>query len=186
MTDPAHAKLSAEQREDARQVIALAVAAAQRERAAADQTYIRGRNFIAFVASLFVAAQAAFVATIGRESGHRVLLDTKDLDLIRWPAGAAALLLVVAFAVMMTTLDRPKGMTLLGSRTLGDIWLGEENPGGVTRLDALVMASLAEEEEWATANAARRRALSYVTVVGGLAAVAVFVQLVCLYIGLTS
>ncbi|HKG38480.1 MAG TPA: hypothetical protein VKB25_05775 [Conexibacter sp.] len=184
MTDPAHATLTAEEREDARQVIALAIAASQRERAAADQTYIRGRNFIAFVASLFVAAQAAFVATIGRESGGEALLDAKDLALIRWPAGTAAVLLVAAFAVMMMKLDRSKDMTLLGSRTLSHIWSGDDN-GGVSRLDALVVASLAEEEEWATANAARRKALGCVSIVGGLAAVAVFVQLVCLYIGLT-
>jgi hypothetical protein len=185
VTDPAHAKLSTDEREDARQVISLAIAASQRERAAADQTYIRGRNFIAFVASLFVAAQAAFVATIGRESGGKALLDANDLALIRWPAGTAAVLLVAAFAVMMMKLDRSKDMTLLGSRTLSDIWFGEESPGGVSRLDALLVASLAEEEAWATANAARRKALGCVSIVGGLAAVAVFVQLVCLYIGLT-
>jgi hypothetical protein len=179
-------RMTDEERDDAKQVLALAIMAIQRERAAADQFYVRGRNFLAFIATLFVAGQAALVATIGREARGRVLLSSSDLSMIRWPAAVAAGLLLIAFTLLMFWVDRPRRMDLVGSGTLSEIWVDDDGTyAAVTKLEALVLAALEEESCWARTNSERRKALTVGTTVGAAAALAVVVELVFLYMGLT-
>lgn len=82
-------------RDDIKQVISLAVAGAQRERAAAESLYVRGRNSIAFTAALFTAVQAGFLTSVGRESGGDVLLSGAEQGRVAI-AGAAAVVALMA------------------------------------------------------------------------------------------
>jgi hypothetical protein len=178
--------LSDEERDDAKQVLALAIASIGRERAAADQIYVRGRNTVAFTATLFAAVQAALLSSIGRESAGRVLLEASVRSDAATAGAVAAGGLLMAVACLFFWLDRPRSIAAVGAETLTNAWL---DPRGEYRdeavIEVLVSKSIAEESQWARANASRRRAAKWLSRLCGLTAVAAVVELVFLYHGLT-
>jgi len=178
--------LTDDERDNAKQVLTVALAAIQRERAAADQMYVRGRNTVAFTATLFVAVQAAFLSSIGREIDSRPLLSASERADVFLPAAIAAGLLAVAVGCLFFWLDRPRPIAAVGAETLTNAWLdprGEHRDEAV--IEVLAVRSIQEESGWARANGGRKRALSWVSFMCGLAGVAVLVELAFLYCGLT-
>ncbi len=178
-------RLDEDLRDDIKQVIALAIAAAQRERAAAESLYVRGRNTIAFTAALFTAVQAGFLTSVGRESGGDVLLSGAEQVRIALAGAGAAVGLVVAVGVLVFWLDRPREMKLIGAGTLLDAWLNpDDDEAQHAVLATLAGRAIQEEAAWADSNQDRRRAVLAVGIscaVGGLALVA---EIVLLFFGL--
>lgn len=179
-------KLSEDDRDDARQVLALATAAIQRERGAADGFYLRGRNFFAISSALFAATQAAFVASVGRESAGEVLLSSAELsDVLKLAAGAGAAL-VICLVLLILWLDRPRKMDLVGADELRSAWIDETGQHhDVAVLDVLALRAIQEEEAWASSNVQRGKSLKAVALAAGFAALLTLGQLIALYSGLT-
>ena len=178
--------LTEAERDDAKQVIALAVSGIQRERAAADGAYTRGRNAVGVTATLFAAVQAAFVASVGRESGHHVLLRASERGHLLVPASIGAALLLIALGMLLFWLDKARPLNAVGGLTLRDMWLDKHSKHtDVAVLDLLALGAIEEEEEWAKANAGRDRALRWIGRACGVAGLAVLVELVMLYAYLT-
>lgn len=174
------------ERDDAKQVLALAIAAIERERGFADQCYLRGRNAFAVSATLFSAAQAAFIASVGREVGDEALLTEPERADVLIPAGIGALFLVVALGLLVFWLDRPRKMTVVGAETLREAWFDPHNKHPDTPvLEVLVSRAIKEESAWAKSNEDRTRALRFIGIACGLAGLASLVQLFVLYTGLT-
>lgn len=173
------------EREDASQVIALAIAGAQRERASADQYYLRGRNLLALVAALFTAVQAAFLANIGRQVGSEVLLTSSERGTVLIPTAIAVVFLAATFVVLFGLLDRGRDKHLIGADALTRAWLdptGEHKDKAV--LEVLAARAIQEESEWADANRGRKGAFTAVSWLGGLTGAALVAELAVLYIGL--
>lgn len=180
------ATLDPDARDDAKQVLALAIAGIQRERAAADQYYARGRNMVTIVAALFAAVQAAFVANVGREAAGKLLLSSGERHAIIIPAIIGGVLLLVAVGALLFYLDRSRPMEVVGAGTLREIWIdpfGQHTDTPV--LEMLAARAIHEEDEWSDANEDRRTAVIVVGVICALAAVAALAELTLLYVGLT-
>jgi len=174
-----------DERDDAKEMLKVAIASIQRERSFADQCYTRGRNAFAVSATLFTAAQAAFISSVGRQLKGEPLLKGSEKSQVLIPAAVGAVLLVVALALLIFWLDRPRKMVLVGSRTLWDIWLNKSGRYDDTPvLEALVVEALHEESAWAAANRDRRRALMWSGIVSALAGVAGLIQVYVLYCNL--
>jgi hypothetical protein len=177
--------LSADDRDDAKQVLTTALAGIQRERGAADGFYLRGRNFFGITAGLFTAVQAAFVASVGKESKGALLLDSGERADIVLYAAISGGLLVLALSLLVLWLDKPRDMTVVGAETLRDAWV---DPGGKYHdqavLDVLVTRTIQEERDWAKTNGSRKRALRFVAITCALASIAASVELIMLYIAL--
>lgn len=150
-------ELDAEERDDARQLIAVGLAGIQRERAAADSHYVRGRNVVAFTATLFGAAQAGVLASVGKldAAGKQVLSDS-ELNHLLIIAAVAAVLLVVAVGILFLKLDRSRDIDPVGGEKLQMIWEDryDRNPG-TPRLMILLKAVIEEEKDWSVTNGNR-------------------------------
>jgi hypothetical protein len=166
-------ELTADERDDVRQFVSVALAGIQRERAAADAHYLRGRNVVTFAAAFFVAVQAALVANIGKEtkSGQQ-LLERAELGDVLWPAGIGALLLLVSVAFLLFWLDRARPLDVTTGDKLEGIWQDRHGQnGGSAKLLVLLKVLIEEEKDWSTTNESRRvagRALSFVAALAAL------------------
>ncbi len=178
--------LSDPARDDAKQVLALAVAGIQRERAAADQTFMRGRNFLAFTATLFFAVQAAFIANVGRESQDKLLLSSAERTDLMWWAAIAAAGVLAALGMLLFWLDRPRKIQAVGGDTLLDAWFDPEKKyGHEAVLETLAGAAIQEEQQWADANKSRKRAVAWIGLTCAAVAITALIELVVLYVFLT-
>jgi hypothetical protein len=179
-------ELTQEERDDARQVLTLAIAACSRERAAADQYYARGRNLWVICATLFTAIQAAFLANVGRRSGSNILLTAHERGDIVWWAVGAGVLLAISLGLLLGWLDRPRTMRSVGAQALTDAWLDPEKKYAERAvLEVLAARAIQEEAGWADANKDRKRALSFLAWSCGLTALVSVVELMILYMHLT-
>jgi hypothetical protein len=179
-------ELSGSELEEAKAVLSMATAGIQRERAAADGHYSRGRSAVTVTATLFLAVQAAFVANIGRESGGKVLLSSSERGTIAVFALIAAGCLVAAIVLLLAWLDRPREMVVVGGKTLREAWLDQYGQHTDTAvLDLLALRATQEEDEWARSNEDRYRALKFVGATCGLTVLVVLTELILLYHSLT-
>jgi hypothetical protein len=178
--------LNGSELEEAKAVLALAAAGIQRERAAADGHYTRGRSAVTVTATLFLAVQAAFMANVGRESEDKVLLSSGERGDILIFAIASAVFLVAAIAMLIAWLDRPRKMVVVGGKTLRDAWLDQYGQHtDVAVLDLLALRATQEEDEWAASNENRYRALKFVGAACAIAVLLTLVELTLLYLSLT-
>jgi hypothetical protein len=178
-------------RDDAAQIVSVALNGIQRERAAADASYLRGRNVLTFSATLFAGVQAALVASAGKETSANVkavttsanvkVVTTQEFDRLLWPAAIAAVLLLVAVAVLFFYLDRARPQDVVGGQKLEAIWDDRYGRNLTSpRLLVLMKATIEEEKEWALKNGERRCAAQWLGLVCFAAAAASFVELVLL------
>jgi hypothetical protein len=159
-------ELTPDERDDVRQFVSVALAGIQRERAAADAHYLRGRNVVTFVAAFFAAVQAALVANVGKEAAGVRLLAGSELNDVLWPAAIAAILLLASVGCLLFWLDRARPLDVTSGDKLERIWEdGHSQNAGTAKLLVLLKALIEEEKEWSTTNEKRRdagRALSFV------------------------
>lgn len=150
-------ELDTDERDDARQMIAVGLAGVQRERAAAEAHYVRGRNVVTFTATLFAAAQAAVIANVGKlDAAKQAVLSDGELDALLYFAAVAAVLLLVAVVMLFIKLDRPRDIDPVGGEKLQMIW--EDRYGqnaGTPRLMILMKAVVEEEKSWSVTNSNR-------------------------------
>lgn len=172
---------------DAKQLIPILMAGIDREIASADAHYARGRNLVALVGTLFVAAQASFLASIDKstvEAGRRASLVTaaEREDIIWWAYGSGALLLV-AVLVLFLGLDRARKVPVVGTATI-DAWPTKDDPDEPLAI-YLVDALKAEQDRWSLGNGWRREAGIAVVVVALMSVACTIVEFALLYSYLT-
>jgi hypothetical protein len=177
---------SADDREDARQLLTVLLAAVQRERARAEQFYTRARNLLAYTSGLYTLVQAAFFSALGREADGALLITSAERTPIAVAAGVGAIALAVAVLIWLLAADRPKKVTVVGGYSLIDAWFEpDEKDQRLEPLWRLIGKVVDEEETLAAANEDRDVANRRLTWAVGVTATASLVQLVFLYFGLS-
>jgi hypothetical protein len=174
------------ERDDAKQVLGVLLAAVQRERARADQFYVRARNLLAYGTALFVGIQAAFLANLGRETvSGKLLITGVERGNVATAAAVGLGALALATVVLFMFADRARRVDTTQGDDLLEAWLdpyGKYSRSSV--LETLVAKVAREEEAWASANRRRGKLNSGLALLAGTAAIAALVELVILYTAL--
>lgn len=140
--------------DDAKQVLALTLAAAQRERSAADQMFVRARQLVLVAASLFGAAQAAAIANVGRESLGALLLSSSELTLVGAVGVAAALQLFGAVAWLFLRVDRARKTPGAGAHAIAHWWAKDDDD--LTVPERVAVGAIKDLDRLSRSNASRR------------------------------
>jgi hypothetical protein len=168
--------------DDQRNLITVVLAGIQREIAVAESHYLRGRSFITMAGTLFVAAQAAFIAMLGRTaaSTRSALIDAGERGTVIYVAAGAAVALLIAVVVLIVALDRGRDVSVFGSRSYDAFWddgHAKSEPMTSYLTDTLV----GEIDNWTTSNTSRRRAGYVVAVFAALSVAVSLAQFVLVY-----
>lgn len=175
-----------DERDDARQVLTILLAATQRERARADQFYTRARNLLAYTTALFTAVQVAFLTGLGRTtSGGAALITTTERATAAGAALIGLLALIVGVFVLFGFADRGRSLDTVSGDDLLETWLDpRDEESAVSLLEALNGKVAAEEESWAKANRKREKLNRWLAGIAGFAAIVTLAELIILYLAL--
>lgn len=159
------------------------MAAVQRERARADQFYLRARNLLAYATGFFTIVQVAFISNLGREiDGAQIVSDGERLA-VGLAAISGLIGLALAAGLMIVFADRARPVDVVGGDDLVRSWFNpNDEERGVARLWVLIAKVRAEEESLAGENDARNKANVGLAALAGWVAVSCLVQLILLYV----
>lgn len=174
-----------DERDDARQILTVLLAAVQRERARADQFYLRSRNILTFVSAAFVAAQAALLANVGREISGVRLVSAGELKTIGWIAAGALLFVVITGAVVFGRADRARPGQATSGKDLLKQWMAPEEADAKLSVLAMLVTKVAGEEmAWASGNEDRGRHARTAARAAAVAVLLILAELVALFLAL--
>jgi hypothetical protein len=169
-------------RDDLKQVIAVILASVQRERATADQFYVRARNLLAYATVLFTAIQAAFLANLGRLSGTTPIIDGAERNDVATAAGISLGFLLIALIVLVGFADRARGVDVVtGAAALESYEDSEHNHQDAAVLEVLAVALATEDSAWGASNLTRKHLTTVLAWLTATSAAAALAELVLLY-----
>jgi hypothetical protein len=173
------------ERDDVKQLITVLLACLQRERARADQYYVRARNLLAYASALFTAVQVAFLANLGRQNPNdNLLISNAERNDIAIAAVIGAALLAIAVITLIAFADRARMVDVVGGSDVIAAWADPDGKAKEAVLETIALDLAAEERSWSEANDMRAKLNVAMAVVTLLASAAAIAELVFLYQGL--
>jgi hypothetical protein len=171
------------ERDDVRQVIAILLAAIQRERARADQFYTRARNLLAYTTALFTGIQAAFLVNLGRANTRGVpFITPSEREQVAWAAVLGLGFLVVGAILLFVFADRARRVEVTTADQVFEALFDPNHRFSDTPVLVTLAAQLgSEQESWAEANQARGHLNLGLAVICLIASGIALVELVFLY-----
>jgi predicted PurR-regulated permease PerM len=154
----------------------------EREQARADQQMSRSRQVVGITSTVFIAAQAALVASVNKHG-----FTAGEARACAYIAVVGLVVLVAAVVVLLIWGDAGLKMRTLTGQAALDAWT-EPDPDDPERttLEQLAVAMSAEADSWMSASRSRSIALNWLAGLCGTAMVLIMIELIALFLLLTN
>ena len=169
-------------REDLKDIVGVLIRIQEREQARADQQITRSRQIVGITATVFIAAQAALVASVNKHG-----FSPGEAQACAYMAVAGLIVLILAVLVLLVYADAGLKMATLTGQEALNTW-SEPDPDDPERttLEQLAAAMSTEADSWIEVSNSRAIALNVLACLCGFAFVAVMAELITLFLLLTN